>query len=1131
MTQRRWRPGRGVGGDWSAVATTAAVVAVAAAVSRQITPAAAVTAEATVRLAALVPSTYRASNLLTTLVSAMRLAQRDVNRSPDILPGHMLALDLLPMAEAPTSLQGLVTLCRTFQGPLSGNNGDGDGGGGGGGDDDDDDDGAAPAAATRAPPIHGIVGPFTSAVASGLAPVVSAFLYNVPTLSPTALIAYTDAADLDAAAPAAATSVRRLLLILPGGAEAHAQALLATVRAMKHQREEVRFRDSRTAALLVKADAAMPERVGILYSTDVYGQGGLRALLSAIHDSQERATASGKDSGGGTIDRSASVEVVAALPLNVNEPGATLSQFAALSPRVIIVWSLLLNGRASRLFQEAAKVGLVSDQHQWILSDGGSENDIWDVPLEAASPSPSERVPGAEGHGGADAEGKDAGGASGDTDDDNGDDLRALLSGFDVDNDADLLPDEVVTVERDAETAISAVGALAIRQASVASSPTALAFERRWRRLNSTIYPGAGTDMLRSQELNEYVLFAYDAVVAMARALDTVIRARGGVAPDGFSLSKREKADGESQVAPGTECVWGSPWEAGDEVAAALAALDFKGASGRISFGATDGIRPKDQGGFKVLNLQTRGGDAVWVPIANGSYTDEPPSNALDHGFTQVPDGRIDYYDDTSGVWLQSLPAAYQQFPGVAGGTPQYPYDRASLRGRRDPLRVIVKPLSPFVQMDERRSGNERFFGIAVDVLQQIAQELSFSVEFFAASEGMGTSEVLTSLVPGSRIPVQTFGGAGGVAARQGDSSSGGDVAATPGAMPAGPQSDDGNSNNPNSASSTQFDMAIGAVSITSARAANLSFTTPYWQSALQVMVRHVSVWALVLAATLAYGLLMLVFEGSAVVGNADFRGRSQLSSAALSLWHSAMVGVGGRQFVAAKTPEGRLITVAFVTGVLVVAMAYTAELGAFLSTASAASVVLDSVEDIRSGVLPLNRIAVLSGGATEEWVMREINGGGFGGGRALALAPGGKAYLTCRTPDECEELLSVFKADAWLSDGPLLVYRTGTTSCDMSVIPVKLSSEGFGFALPSSTHVSVLRELNTAIVQLSERGLLSKLEATYFVEECLGEGDGGIVDTETIDSHTVTELSGLFILLGVFMAGAVMIRCLRLYW
>lgn len=100
-----------------------------------------------------------------------------------------------------------------------------------------------------------------------------------------------------------------------------------------------------------------------------------------------------------------------------------------------------------------------------------------------------------------------------------------------------------------------------------------------------------------------------------------------------------------------------------------------------------------------------------------------------------------------------------------------------------------------------------------------------------------------------------------------------------------------------------------------------------------------------------------------------------------------------------------------------------------------------------------------------------------------------------------------------------------------MSVIPVKLSSEGFGFALPSSTHVSVLRELNTAIVQLSERGLLSKLEVNYFVEECLGEDGGGVVGTETIDSHTVTELSGLFILLGVFMAGAVMIRCFRLYW
>lgn len=100
-----------------------------------------------------------------------------------------------------------------------------------------------------------------------------------------------------------------------------------------------------------------------------------------------------------------------------------------------------------------------------------------------------------------------------------------------------------------------------------------------------------------------------------------------------------------------------------------------------------------------------------------------------------------------------------------------------------------------------------------------------------------------------------------------------------------------------------------------------------------------------------------------------------------------------------------------------------------------------------------------------------------------------------------------------------------------MSVLPVKLSSEGFGFALPSSAHESVLRELNTAILQLSERGLLSKLESTYFVEDCLDEDDGGVVGGESVTSHTIAELSGLFILLGVLMAGAVLIRFIRWYW
>ena len=109
--------------------------------------------------------------------------------------------------------------------------------------------------------------------------------------------------------------------------------------------------------------------------------------------------------------------------------------------------------------------------------------------------------------------------------------------------------------------------------------------------------------------------------------------------------------------------------------------------------------------------------------------------------------------------------------------------------------------------------------------------------------------------------------------------------------------------------------------------------------------------------------------------------------------------------------------------------------------------------------------------------------------------------------------------------------YRAGTTSCNLSVVPVQLTQEGFGFALPASARVSVLRELNTALMQLSERSILSRLKATYFVNDCLEQESGGGVAAEAIDSHTITELSGLFILLGVFMAGAVLIRLLRLYW
>jgi len=968
----------------AATAVLAAVAVVAAAAAQPAASQGATGAAVKrVRLAVLIPHNYKASNLMTTLYSSMRLAQWDINRADDVLPGHRLELDLLPLNRAPQSLAGLTTLCRAFLAPqLKG------------------EDGETVASGPVNPPIHGILGPFTSPVASGLAPVVSANAYNLPTLSPTALIG--DPRVVTLREQHLSFRSRRLFLVLPGGADAHARALVSTVLAMKQYREQVRNRDSSTAALLVNADLFRPERIGILYSTDAYGQGGLRVMLSAV-DRRRQFAPNEK-----FVKSHALVEVVVALPFNVNEPETVLAQFAAASPRVIVVWALLMGGRAVRLFREAEKVGLVNDQHQWILSDGGSENDIWDVPVTPDPEASAAANDMGDKRDGGDATAADSG--------------NALSDSFNDDDAPGLLPDADVTVDRDTAMAIKAVGALAIRQTSLMPSLAADAFERRWRRLNATDYPGAGTDMLRSQELDAYLLFGYDAVIAMARALDKVIRHRGGVAPDGFSLSPA-RAHPDKPVAAGTECVWGSPWEAGDELADALIATDFQGASGRVTLDFFDGIRPMAQAGFTVLNLQTRGGDAVWVPIANGSYVYSQHPTKVGDGFATTPGGLMDYRDYISGAWLQSLPSAWQQFPGGSSSrTRQYPYDRDSLRGRLQPLRVIVKPLAPFVRLDERRSGNDRFYGVAVDVLLRIAEELSFTVEMFASPEGMGTSEVLAALVPGGRIPVHQFGG-GGTVALTGNASAGATL-------------DDGVVDN---TPAPQFDMAIGAISITSARAANLSFTTPYWQSSMQVMVRgsatgtslwrflaplDLRVWALVVALTVTYGMMMLFFEGTQAVANADFRGRSALSSVALSIWHAAMVAVGGRQFVAAKTAEGRLVTVAFVTGVLVVAMAYTAELGAFLSTESAASVQLSSVEDIRGGVLPLHRIAVLVGGASEEWLQREIAGGGISGDFLTRAAVGDKPYLTCTVPEECESLLYRMIGDGWLSDGPLLKVR-----------------------------------------------------------------------------------------------------------
>ena len=315
-----------------------------------------------------------------------------------------------------------------------------------------------------------------------------------------------------------------------------------------------------------------------------------------------------------------------------------------------------------------------------------------------------------------------------------------------------------------------------------------------------------------------------------------------------------------------------------------------------------------------------------------------------------------------------------------------------------------------------------------------------------------------------------------------------------------------------NEVASGDYDMFISQVTVTSSRIEKVAFSTSIFDNSLRLIMRkptpdHVelfsylrpfslSLWMAILATTICTSLLILLVERH---DNDALRDRSVSSMGAMSFWYSLgnIMGYGVDYHV--TTIAGRVLTVALYILSLVLVASYTANLASNL-TISKTKNIINSIEDIKQGQLPYNRIGVGVGTASEDYFLREISGGS----RSF--------YPVYSRQDIIRALLSG-EIDASLIDSGAGEYIANTVYCNLTLVGPSFDASTFGIVFPKNW--PYIHEFDVNILALRESGQLDKLRKRWF-ESNLCEGS-----METPNAMDVASMAGLFLTVGILICVA----------
>ena len=309
------------------------------------------------------------------------------------------------------------------------------------------------------------------------------------------------------------------------------------------------------------------------------------------------------------------------------------------------------------------------------------------------------------------------------------------------------------------------------------------------------------------------------------------------------------------------------------------------------------------------------------------------------------------------------------------------------------------------------------------------------------------------------------------------------------------------------------YDMVVGDVTISSSRRKIAAFSSGIFDSALRLIIRKPTVdavdffaylrpfslglWMVIFATTIFTSMLVCFVERQ---DNDALRDRSTISMGAMSIWYSLghIMGYGVDFHV--TTISGRILTVALYVLSLVLVATYTANLASNL-TISKTKYIISSIDDMKQGKIPFNRIGIRVGTSEEEYFVREISEGSR------------NFYPLKSRQDRTYRLLNGDIDASFIDSGPG-TYLTNNIHCNLTLVGPGFDARRFGIVFQKNW--MFIEDFDRNVLALRESGQLDKLRKRWFESNLCRDAD------ETPNAMGVDSLAGLFLTV-------VMIICIAL--
>ena len=300
------------------------------------------------------------------------------------------------------------------------------------------------------------------------------------------------------------------------------------------------------------------------------------------------------------------------------------------------------------------------------------------------------------------------------------------------------------------------------------------------------------------------------------------------------------------------------------------------------------------------------------------------------------------------------------------------------------------------------------------------------------------------------------------------------------------------------------YDLVIGDVTVTSSRREIISFSNAIYDNSLRIVIRkdvHADVdllsflkpfstnlWLLILCTNIYAGILFGLLERDE---NEALKSRSFISLFTMSIWYCFGHIAGYGSDFDCRTAAGRLITAGLYILSVVLVVSYTANLASDLTILKSKNII-SGLDDIKSGMVPFNRIGIRVGSASEDFYLREIS-------------DGKKNYFPLKNKQETYDCLLNGTIDLSIMDIGVAEYITNNIYCNLTLIGEDFNKGIMAIVMPKQWLYE--QELDIKILAFRELGYLDDLKVKWIQTKNCPDS------SQTSTAMEIKSMSGLFMI------------------